>query len=704
MRRIASPQHVCRRQGFVLVLAAVLLVVVFGFLAFTVDVGYMAFEKARLQNAADFAALGAAVDIPIGEAAVRLSAQQIAAENESGGVPVLLADSDIELGIFDFEAKTFSPGATHANAVRVTARLQDQPFFFAPVFGHDDFDMSAQAIGMLNPRDIVFVVDTSGSMNDDTEPCWATGIINSAYGPVGYPDVATYLMQDVFSDFGYGPYPGETEHFGEPLGAPQNEYAYAEMTKDGGLLSSSAIPSKYRISSSDSESTRKMKAYSWIIDQQIAVIMPNALPTPNSSLHYAYWEKYLDYLNRRVSVGYSDYDGGSYGGSGGGGSGYSAPTPPTGMLDAFDAAPLSLHRGPVDLGQFAAIGPILTSSMHAAGAVYGDYSPGVPRNGSYSQISVPTSKDSDEVDDFNNPNRSTFPEASTSLPKAWRYTIGYLTYVQFMMDWGRDCTPLGSSSTAAASGSIPKVPLSLSSPFCPLHPESTAGGTFMFPPREQPMHATRRALIAAIQVCKERNELLVGNGDRVAIISFDALDGYHAPVLVQPLTSDFDAAMQSCTTLQAVSDMGPSTAMEAGLILARQHLLPSSEGGQGRASADQVIILLTDGVPNVWISSATDINQHIAEHPDQDYYGSDYVWLNSALRQADLIQGADTTLHAVGVGLGADYDFLDRMSRFSGTDVDGHSPQGSGNPADYEQVTTEIFVNIINNPGSRLVQ
>ncbi len=162
--------------------------------------------------------------------------------------------------------------------------------------------------------------------------------------------------------------------------------------------------------------------------------------------------------------------------------------------------------------------------------------------------------------------------------------------------------------------------------------------------------------------------------------------------------------MQSCTTLQAVSDVGSSTAIEAGLLLARQHLLPPDEGGQGRPTADKVIILLTDGVPNAWISSSSDINQHIANNPNADFYGSDFVWLNSALMQADLVQGENDVLHSVGVGLGADYDFLDRMSRFSGTDVGGHSQQGSGNPAEYEQVMTDIFLNIIKNPGSRLVE
>jgi hypothetical protein len=59
----------------------------------------------------------------------------------------------------------------------------------------------------------------------------------------------------------------------------------------------------------------------------------------------------------------------------------------------------------------------------------------------------------------------------------------------------------------------------------------------------------------------------------------------------------------------------------------------------------------------------------------------------------------------VGVGLGTDYDYMDRLARLGGTsDEDGQSARGSGNPAEYEQRLTEIFEEIITNPKVRLVQ
>ena len=173
------------RRGAVLVLAAALMIVIFAFTAFTIDVGYIAITKAELQNAADAAALGSCVEIPYGSVLVRNTARDIGLANNAAGSPISIPDPDVELGIFDFTDKTFTITDTNPNAVRVRTRVQNEPFFFAPLLGQNAFDATAVAIAMLNPRDIVFVVDLSGSMNDDTEPCWATPVINGQFGPLG---------------------------------------------------------------------------------------------------------------------------------------------------------------------------------------------------------------------------------------------------------------------------------------------------------------------------------------------------------------------------------------------------------------------------------------------------------------------------------------------------------------------------------------
>ncbi|VAX42020.1 hypothetical protein MNBD_PLANCTO02-1863, partial [hydrothermal vent metagenome] len=267
-----------KRKGAILVLAAMVLVMVFSFVAFTIDTGYMTVVKTELQATADAAAMGSISEMKDGNAAVRAMAQKIGLANTAGGKPINIDNVDIQLGIYDMNAKTFTVSVNGANAVKVIARVKNEKFFFAPIMSKKDFNMSTTAISMLNPRDIIFAIDLSGSMNDDTEPCWSTDIINSTFASQGYPTVANDLMTDIFTDFGYGTYPGTYNYLGSPLGITADKYAYAEMTKDNGVLTPSYIPSVYRINNNDSESTRKTKAYKWIIDYQIAVAMPNAKP------------------------------------------------------------------------------------------------------------------------------------------------------------------------------------------------------------------------------------------------------------------------------------------------------------------------------------------------------------------------------------------------------------------------------------------
>lgn len=118
------------RRGIALVLVAVCLVVVFAFVAFTVDVGHMTVMKAELQTAADAAALGSAQDIAAGPAVVRQVAKDIAKKNFAANQELTLEDADIELGFFDFKDKVFVVDEGSANAVKVTAWLRDQNHFF----------------------------------------------------------------------------------------------------------------------------------------------------------------------------------------------------------------------------------------------------------------------------------------------------------------------------------------------------------------------------------------------------------------------------------------------------------------------------------------------------------------------------------------------------------------------------------------------
>lgn len=606
------------RRGAVVVLTAILLVAILGMAAMSIDMGYVATVHSQLQRAADGAALAAAAEMnKNGLVAAANRAKQIAGLNTSSGGPINLADSDVVFGIWNLNTKTFSPTAAGSggNAVRVTIQ-QSPSLFFARALGIGSTNVSAEAIAIATPRDICFVVDLSGSMNDDTDPCWATNAINGSLSST----VGNKIMQDVYDDFNLGSFPGTNQHIGHPLGSAYQNLtgsastnAYANMTANSGPLTSSSIPTAYRISSGDSETVRKQKAYKYIIDNQLAVLMPNAKPTPNSTTNYAFWERYLDYLIIRSS--------------------------PSG-------------RGTVPPG-------------------------------------VDTSR---TITNFNNPNKQNYPSAGG--PNAHRNYVGPRTYIQFLMDYGRDEKVAGAF-----------VPLSASSSLCPWNDEMTDGGMFSFPPREQPTHACRRSMIAAMSIIEQNNALNPSPEQRdwVSVVTFDKASP--GPQVAQALTSDYKAAMEACTKLQAVSDIGASTATESGLIKAQQVIEKTSLGGTGREFADKIVVLLTDGQPNIVTSSSTTINNYRTANPNSNWYGGSSYAYDGPLMQSIKTQLKGWKTYAVGIGFGTDYGFMDRLARTGSTaDNNGQSPRNTGDPSQYEAKLKSIFEDIIANMGVRLVK
>ena len=127
-----------------------------------------------------------------------------------------------------------------------------------------------------------------------------------------------------------------------------------------------------------------------------------------------------------------------------------------------------------------------------------------------------------------------------------------------------------------------------------------------------PTHAARSALVAAIQTVQSRNQNISDTTqmDQVSIVSFDT-----AATVKQTLTTNYTAAMTVCTTLQACSDTALCTSTEAGLIAAYNLIKPASQGGQGREHADKIVVLLTDGQPNLQVSSTTTVNSYKTRIP-----------------------------------------------------------------------------------------
>lgn len=191
--RLRNPDS---RRGNIILLSAFVITMVLGFAAFSIDIGYLAVAKGQLQAAVDAATLAAAmelnpnIDQTVVETNVKNAASEVAALNPVGNHRGLLLDPtvDIELGRRDWDSVNssfvFSFGSTAVpyNIVRVTGRLDDVfnpatglkenrklPLFFAPAIDQDNVIMKVGSVATYQPRDMVLVLDYSGSMNDDTE-------------------------------------------------------------------------------------------------------------------------------------------------------------------------------------------------------------------------------------------------------------------------------------------------------------------------------------------------------------------------------------------------------------------------------------------------------------------------------------------------------------------------------------------------------
>ncbi len=181
-------------RGNIVVLSAMLMVGIMGFVAFTVDVGYILLAKAQLQNAVDAATLAGAMELdPNGDqeevaAKVRTACQTLAGLNKVGNQSGLFLDPevDIELGSQEWDStnevyvQSYGADSAPYNIVKVTGRLAQTtvdgvtvdrrlPLFFAPALGHASTNLESASVATFQPRDIMMALDYSGSMNDDTE-------------------------------------------------------------------------------------------------------------------------------------------------------------------------------------------------------------------------------------------------------------------------------------------------------------------------------------------------------------------------------------------------------------------------------------------------------------------------------------------------------------------------------------------------------
>lgn len=144
------------RRGGVAVIIALSMVVLMGFAALVVDLGYARLVQSQLQSAADAAAMGGAARLDgtvAGLDDARETAVAVAAMNEVRKAPLVLdanvgnAESgDVVLGRWDSDAGTFTATTdpTLVNAVRVNARDDE----VAPLFSKVAWNKDEMGVGV----------------------------------------------------------------------------------------------------------------------------------------------------------------------------------------------------------------------------------------------------------------------------------------------------------------------------------------------------------------------------------------------------------------------------------------------------------------------------------------------------------------------------------------------------------------------------
>lgn len=201
----------CRRRprrGAMLILVLVMLV---GFLAavtFSVDIAHMHLSRSELRSATDAAAQAASQELSrtFNRDLAIAKGQEIALANRVNGAPLQLRPEDFQFGRSELDASgrfLFNEGGLPLNTVRVSGRRTADsasgsiPLLFGNVLGVSSFQPSMAAAATYIERDVVLVVDRSGSMRgrkfSDLEDAIDVFVETLAQTPVNeYVGLASY--------------------------------------------------------------------------------------------------------------------------------------------------------------------------------------------------------------------------------------------------------------------------------------------------------------------------------------------------------------------------------------------------------------------------------------------------------------------------------------------------------------------------------
>jgi Ca-activated chloride channel family protein len=159
-----------------LVLILVMLVGFLATVAFSVDIAHMHLSRTELRSATDAASQASSQELAatLDTSLAIQKGQEIAALNLVNGEPLQLVAGDFEFGRSDLDATgrfVFAQGSTPLNTVRVTGRRTSGsasgaiPLLFGNILGFSSFEPQVTAAATYIERDVVLVVDRSGSMS-----------------------------------------------------------------------------------------------------------------------------------------------------------------------------------------------------------------------------------------------------------------------------------------------------------------------------------------------------------------------------------------------------------------------------------------------------------------------------------------------------------------------------------------------------------
>lgn len=177
-----------RRRAATIPLVAVTMVVLLGFTALAIDLGYIYVATVEMQSATDASALAGASALLDGHSLAKQRATDYAGLNEVDGQAVQSNELSLEIGIWEGITRTFTAAENMGvddvlpNAIQVYGTRDDLALYFAPIFGVHSTKVRKKAIALVGSGTCAGVWGMEGIMGDGNIIVDSYDSRNGAYG------------------------------------------------------------------------------------------------------------------------------------------------------------------------------------------------------------------------------------------------------------------------------------------------------------------------------------------------------------------------------------------------------------------------------------------------------------------------------------------------------------------------------------------